>query len=174
MHEGGCLCGRLRYGVRGQPKDVINCHCRFCQRATGGAYLVETLFDKPDLTVIAGSPKVYDHVSEGSGKVIHVHFCPDCGTKLFLTFERFPEIVGVFSGTFDDTNWFERTAETRLHFFLECAQDGTVLPAGEPVYPAHYWQGEGVPSTPQVFDAPVVVDEDVRRAAIAFGKTNRG
>lgn len=167
-HEGGCLCGAVRYRVRGEPMDVILCHCRFCQRATGSAYLVETLFERERLEVIVGKPAVYDHVSAGSGKCVHVNFCRECGTKVFLAFERFPKTCGVFSGTFDDPGWFPRTPANSLHFFLTEAQDGTVLPAGTPVYPRHYWHAEGVPSVPQVFDAHTAVTPTVRAASETF------
>ncbi len=106
-HEGGCLCGAIRYSVKTPPARVTFCHCRFCQRATGSDYLVEPIFEKPALEVIAGKPKTYSHRSEGSGKIVDIHFCAVCGTKLFLTFERFPEVVGLYGGTFDDPNWFE-------------------------------------------------------------------
>lgn len=169
-HEGGCLCGAVRYRVLGDPMDVIYCHCRFCQRATGGAYLVETLFARNNLAVIGERPKVYDHISSGSGKLVHANFCEICGTKVFLAFERFPNKVGVFSGTFDDPGWFRRTSSNSLHFFLTEAQDGTVLPAGFDVYPRHYWYGDSVPSAPQVFEAHTVVTPEVRAASEAFAR----
>ena len=90
MNEGGCLCGKVRYHVTTEPSDVINCNCSFCQRCTGAAYMVETLFAKEALAVTHGATKVYEHISEGSGKTVYVNFCADCGTKLFLTFDRFP------------------------------------------------------------------------------------
>jgi hypothetical protein len=86
---------RLRYDVQSHPTRVTICHCKFCQRATGSAYLVEPIFDQSDFAVTRGEAKVYEHRSEGSGKRVYVHFCATCGTKLFLTFERFADVVGV-------------------------------------------------------------------------------
>jgi hypothetical protein len=162
MHIGRCLCGEIEFSVEGQPNDVINCHCNFCQRATGSAYLVETLFDKENFHLMRGTPIVYDHVSEGSGKTIQVHFCGKCGTKTHMLFERFPASVGVYSGTFDEKDWFERNTLNALHFFLCTAPKGTVLPAGFQVFDAHYWESEGVASIPQVFDTNTLVTEELR------------
>ena len=53
---GGCLCGKLRYEVTTDPLWVTICFCSFCQRATGGAYMVEPVFNKADLSVVAGAP----------------------------------------------------------------------------------------------------------------------
>ncbi len=136
-HEGGCLCGAVRYAVKSDPTRVTICHCRFCQRATGSGYLVEPIFGKTDLEIIAGTPRVYHHRSTGSGKMVDVHFCDTCGTKLYLSFERFTEVVGVYGGTFDDPNWFERSAKNSRHIFLSVAQHGSVIPAGIDCYEQH-------------------------------------
>ena len=126
-HEGGCLCGSTRYSVKTQPMRVTICHCRFCQRATGSAFLVEPIFGKSDLTLTAGEPKIYRHRSEGSGKIVNVHFCANCGTKLFLSFERFADVVGVYGGTFDDpTFWY--TPER--YVFARTKPDWLQIPEG--------------------------------------------
>lgn len=162
MHFGRCLCSELEFSVDGPPCDVINCHCEFCQRATGSAYLVETIFEKDHFALQSGEPRVYQHTSAGSGKQIHIHFCTRCGTKTHMTFDRFPTIVGVFSGTFDEKDWFERTKANTLHFFLSAAPKGTVLPAGYEIYDAHYWQSDGVASEPLVFDVHTLVTEELK------------
>jgi hypothetical protein len=160
MQEGGCLCGAIRYGVTSPPMRVTICHCRFCQRATGSAFLVEPIFAKSDFAVISGQPKVYRQRSAGSGKMVDVHFCGDCGTKLFLTFERFPDAVGVYGGTFDDPNWFERSAAKTRHIFVGVAQRGTVIPAGIKYYEAHATTNDGEPIESRIFDAPHVIGPD--------------
>jgi len=35
---GGCLCGRVRYECSADPLFMGHCHCRDCQKASGGAY----------------------------------------------------------------------------------------------------------------------------------------
>jgi hypothetical protein len=80
------------------------------------------LFTRADIKTVSGDPKIYRHRSEGSGKIVNVNFCAACGTKLFQTFERYPDLVGVFAGTFDDPNWFERSPATCRHIFTRSAQ----------------------------------------------------
>jgi len=153
-HEGGCLCGGIRYSVKTDPMRVTICHCRFCQRATGSAFLVEPIFGKSDFTLTAGEPTIYQQRSEGSGKIVNIHFCARCGTKLFLSFERFAEVVGVYGGTFDNPDWFERSAKNSRHIFLSVAQRGTVIPAGIDCYDQHTMTNDGQPIKPTVFAEP--------------------
>ncbi len=35
---GGCMCGAVRYECSAAPMFMGNCHCRDCQRASGGGY----------------------------------------------------------------------------------------------------------------------------------------
>ena len=151
-HEGGCLCGAIRYETLTAPSRVTVCHCSFCQRATGAAYMVQPVFDDVDLRLLAGAPRVYDAVSAGSGKVIHVHFCAECGTKLWLSFERFPGKLGLYAGTFDEPCWFDIAPDTSKHIFLGEARRDTVIPPGIPTFAAHVLSKDGTPLTPVVYD----------------------
>ena len=158
--EGGCLCSAVRFAVAAPPQRVTVCHCRFCQRATGGAYMVEPIFEKSDLTVTQGVAKCYDHRSAGSGKIVHVHFCADCGTKLWLTFERFPEAAGVYAGTFDQPDWFAIGPETSKHIYLGMARPDTVIPPGLPTFVEHATMLDGTPQVARVFHVPHRIAED--------------
>jgi hypothetical protein len=158
LNHGGCLCGALRFATRANPLRVTMCHCKFCQRATGSAYMVEPIFEKTSLEITTGTPATYTLTSAGSGKQVTIHFCATCGTKLFLAFERFPEIFGVYGGTFDDPNWFARTPKTTRHIFLSSAQAGTIIPAGVKAYAEHAMGNDGTPLAPMIFEAPHVID----------------
>ncbi|KAA9010492.1 GFA family protein [Histidinibacterium aquaticum] len=151
---GGCLCGALRYEVTAPPVRVTFCHCRFCQRATGAPYFMEPIFEEEAFTFTAGTPRLYEHRSEGSGKMILAHFCETCGTKLVYTFERFPGLLGIFGGTFDDPDWIKWDGENAKHIFLQTALAGTVLPSGVPTYIRHATTNDGVPEEATIFDHP--------------------
>ncbi len=150
-HEGGCLCGNVRYETLAAPVRVTICFCRFCQRATGSAGMVEPIFERPVHRVTFGKPVRYELQSGGSGKRITVNFCATCGTKLHLEFERFPDVIGVYAGTFDDPNWFARTPANTKYIFLDSAQDGTVVPPGFNTFQEHAMHNDGTPIEPQVF-----------------------
>ena len=36
--KGGCLCGRVRYEIAGDPLAVVTCHCTHCQKQSGAAF----------------------------------------------------------------------------------------------------------------------------------------
>jgi hypothetical protein len=159
LNQGGCLCGAVRYAASSEPVRVTYCHCKFCQRATGSAYMVEPIFRKADLEIISGQPARYSQASEGSGKRVTVNFCAICGTKLYLDLERFPEIFGVYGGTFDEPNWFERTPQMSKHIFLDVAQNGTVIPAGFSTFRQHAMLNDGTPVEPITFGQPHTIGE---------------
>lgn len=154
-HDGGCLCGAVRYVARGEPVRVTICHCSFCQRITGSAFLVEPIFNRQDVTFAAEAARAFEHRSDGSGKRVTVHFCERCGAHLILSFERFPDVVGLFGGTFDDPNWFDRSKGR--HIFIRSAQKGVVLPANVELYEAHAIAPDGTPNTPMVLAGPLTV-----------------
>lgn len=148
--QGGCLCGALRYQVSTAPLWVTACYCTFCQRATGAQGLIEPIFDIGAFSVTAGTPKVYAHLSGGSGKTVLVHFCDQCGTKSHLTFERWPDKLGVFAGTFDDPGWFEFTSDNSKFIFVDEAKRGTLVPAGFRTFREHATTVDGLPLDPVI------------------------
>ncbi len=146
--EGGCLCGNVRFQVMATPYFVAVCSCTFCQRLTGSDYNVESMFREAVFALTGAAPAVYTHVSEGSGLPVHIHFCSRCGTSLFLRPDRFPDCVGVFSGVFDDPNWFDRNPETTEDFFVAEAPRGMMIPAGYNTYTGHAKALDGSDNVP--------------------------
>lgn len=150
--EGGCLCGNIRYAVHEKPSRITICHCRFCQKATGSAYMVEPIFAKSAQSLLMGVPKTYNQRSAGSGKMVHIHFCGECGTKLWLSFERFPDVIGIYAGTFDDQCWFDIDPVASKHIFLSAARGDTIVPAGLPTFCEHATTNDGTAEPVTVHD----------------------
>jgi hypothetical protein len=75
---GGCLCGSVRFEVRGALRDVLICHCLFCQRMHThvGAYAACA---PPDLRIISSRTLRWHRSSPG----VRRGFCRKCGSSLF-------------------------------------------------------------------------------------------
>lgn len=157
VHEGGCLCGDIRYKTIAEPLRVTICHCTFCQRSTGSAFLVEPIFRKHDVLFSGVAPQIYDHRSDTSQKRVTLNFCSRCGTKLYLDLERFPGVLGLCGGTFDDPNWFDRSPDRCRHIFTRSAQKGVVLPPRINTFREHALQLDGTPNKPVVLQHALIV-----------------
>ena len=151
VHEGGCLCGGVRYKTTAEPQRVTICHCTFCQRFTGTAFLVEPIFRTINVLFSGETLGIYHHESDRSNKRVTLNFCRICSTTLSLDFEQFPGILGLCGGTFDDPNWFDRTQGKCRHIFTRSAQKGVLLPPGIDTYETHVAQLDGTPNEPTVF-----------------------
>jgi hypothetical protein len=43
LHQGGCLCGAVRYRITRQPVAMTRCHCRSCRLASGSPVMAWTV-----------------------------------------------------------------------------------------------------------------------------------
>ena len=80
--SGGCVCGAIRYEVSAEPIVMFNCHCRDCQKTTGGPYTPVFYVPAKAFKITKGSPKYYKTTSEMGGHNER-GFCPECGSRLF-------------------------------------------------------------------------------------------
>jgi len=97
---GGCLCGRVRYTLSGEPVFSGLCHCRNCQRYTGSAF--ETVVAYPAASVsVQGELKTYNDTGD-SGQPVYRRFCPNCGSGVIAEAAMLPGMTLVLTGTLDD------------------------------------------------------------------------
>jgi hypothetical protein len=105
--EGGCLCGRARYRIKGEPLAALACHCRDCQYLSGGAEANVVAYPRDRFRLLAGEERVYRSTA-ASGTGVWRSFCPSCGTPLFAGNDAHPEVVSIKVGTLDDPGGFRR------------------------------------------------------------------
>ena len=94
-HAGGCLCGAVRYRVRGRLRPVINCHCNQCRRWSGHV-VAATAAGRDRLDVEDGGLLRWFESSPG----IRRGFCGRCGSSLFWD-ESGSAQVSIMAGTLD-------------------------------------------------------------------------
>jgi hypothetical protein len=95
---GGCQCGAVRFRIDVAPRQASLCHCRMCQKATGGLFGPYASFPTAALSWTRGRRKSFQ-----SSDFIARGFCGDCGTP--LTFEAASgegNNIGLIIGAFDD------------------------------------------------------------------------
>jgi hypothetical protein len=104
---GGCACGAIRYECTAEPTSMFKCHCRDCQRATGGAFSCVVIVSANSFKFTHGTPRYHFTQSAGIGQ--HKRgFCAECGSRLTggENPEGTTEIVGINAGSLDDPSWF--------------------------------------------------------------------
>ena len=77
-----CSCRKLRVTCAGDPIKISMCHCLECQRRTGSTYGIAAFFARKDVEA-NGDFRTYRRGSD-SGFAVNLHFCPDCGSTVFL------------------------------------------------------------------------------------------
>lgn len=118
---GGCQCGRIRYAVELDGDDAYLCHCRMCQRATGG--VAAALKQVPrDAVTWAREPDRYR-----SSPIARRGYCRDCGTP--LTFEGDgSDGLDLTVGSFDDPSRLRPVS----HCGIESRHEGWLDTSGLP------------------------------------------
>ncbi|MEH6405191.1 MAG: GFA family protein [Sneathiella sp.] len=103
--KGGCACGAIRFEISGNPEFSIQCHCRKCQRATGGGHSSIIAFASEGVT-FTGEIKQFPQNSD-IGSITYSGFCSNCGSPLTSKTERFPDRLYIHAATFDDPSKFK-------------------------------------------------------------------
>lgn len=126
--QGGCLCGAVRYESSSEPLAVMDCHCRSCQHASGGASATAVVVPKDAFRVLQGTPKKFTSTGD-TGKPVHRYFCEACGAPLFSEPEIAP-IIGIRAGSLDDPSWLTLTGA----LYVSEAQPWAHIDRDKPVF----------------------------------------
>ncbi len=103
---GGCQCGAVRYAIRGSRDtwECNVCHCRMCQKAGGGPFMVFVNVPRAEVERTRG-----ERASFKSSSIAARGYCRDCGTP--LTYERTADRISVAHGTLDDPSIMAPTTQ---------------------------------------------------------------
>lgn len=105
--EGGCRCGEVRFRISQAPLLTAACHCKGCQRMTGGPYSLSAAVPHAGFEVTAG-----ETVIGGVGEPAMHHHCPRCKSWVFTRPSGLP-FVNVRTPMLDDPGGLEPFVETQ-------------------------------------------------------------
>ncbi len=115
-YTGGCFCGSVRFSCSAEPAFTFYCHCSDCQRAAGSPVSVGLMVSSESFSV-QGDLQTYSSVGS-SGQEVQRHFCPKCGSGIYLETGAAPGNAFVRAGTLDDAGW----VKPQMHIFTVSKQ----------------------------------------------------
>lgn len=138
MYTGGCLCGAVRYELHHEIEAITNCHCRFCRRAHGAAFITTAFVPTAALRWVSGEGEIARHEAR--------HFCRTCATRLFNRVDALPQFTVLMVASLDDPPSLAPAShfnvESKAPWF-EILDDAPQFPSLPPAIEAMIRKGDG-------------------------------
>lgn len=132
--EGGCACGSVRYRLNRMPMITHCCHCTWCQRETGSAFVINAVIESSEVELLAGPPDVVLTPSE-SGRGQMIARCPDCKVAVWSHYPTAREAAAFIRvGTLDQP----AAITSDVHIFRSSAVPWVTLADGKPAFEEFY------------------------------------
>lgn len=112
MLRGSCLCGSVRYEIRGAVGRATHCHCSMCRKAHGAAFATYGRVERSDFALVSGAG---DIASYGSSPGVTRTFCKRCGSNLQFISDKRPTTLSLALGTLDE----DPQVQASLHIFVD-------------------------------------------------------
>ncbi len=129
-HEGGCLCGGVRYRANGSLRDITTCHCGECRRTHGGA-APYTACPDDQLELLADAGLAWIESPHSTTNAVR-GFCATRGSSLFW---KAPDrhYTAIAAGSVDEPSglhsvghiWWDARADWEVPDGLPTAGTGT-------------------------------------------------
>ena len=103
---GGCQCGAVRYACDARPVEILmfRCHCRDCQRLSGGGHCPVVFVPANRLRITRG--EIRRHQTPGMAGPHIRGFCPQCGSRVTGGEGEGSPGIGVTAASLDDPGGF--------------------------------------------------------------------
>jgi hypothetical protein len=125
---GGCLRGAVRFAAGEHVLFCVHCHCAWCRRAHGAAFVTWYGVKEIDFKLTSGVDTLRFYKSSNESER---GFCTNCGTTLFFR---------------------SSVAAGEMHIALACADDANAVgkaPSAHVFYDAHVSWIEGAEALPK-------------------------
>lgn len=108
---GGCQCGAIRFECTATADEIqmFKCHCRDCQRVSGGGHCPVVFVPAHTFRVTRG--EIRKHVTPGDVGPHIRGFCADCGSRLTGGEGEGSSGIGFTAASLDDPSIFRAQFE---------------------------------------------------------------
>lgn len=102
--EGSCHCGAVRFTVTAYaPAPYLRCYCSVCRKTAGGGGYAINLGARAETLRVEGEDQitVFHARIDGEESPAERRFCARCGSALWVSDPRWPDLVHPFAGAID-------------------------------------------------------------------------
>lgn len=102
--DGSCCCGAVRFSVEAYaPVPYLRCYCSICRKTGGGGGYAINLGGKAGTLSVEGAAhvSVFHATIDGTPSPAERVFCKLCGSALWVSDPRWPDLVHPFAGAID-------------------------------------------------------------------------
>ncbi len=100
-HQGGCLCGNVRYVLTKPLSSVVHCHCGMCRRASGALMVTWLTLPLSGFQISRG--RLHSYESSANAKR---GLCANCGTQISFWIRFSPDHIDITLGSLDNPEAF--------------------------------------------------------------------
>jgi len=97
-YQGSCLCGSVRFEIRGAIESIVYCHCSKCRKAQGSAFATNGNVNAEDFVFVSGE-KALTGYEATPGQI--KYFCQHCGSPIISKNQSIPEKIRVRLGVIE-------------------------------------------------------------------------
>ena len=126
--KGSCQCGGVTYQLLSEPKIILACHCKECQKLSTSAFSITAIVDASQVA-FRGEMAEWRRTAD-SGNVSVAKFCPGCGNRLYHFNSEEPHKLKLKPSSLSDTSIIQPMA----HIWVSQKQDWYIIPEGVAVY----------------------------------------
>ena len=96
--KGSCHCGAVRFSLQSEtPTPYQACYCSICRKTAGGGGYAINIMGNTATFKSKGRTRIYRATRGGPQR----HFCPKCGSALWLWDRRWPDWIYPFASAID-------------------------------------------------------------------------
>ena len=122
--KGSCHCGAVRFSVQSEtPYPYMYCYCSICRKTAGGGGYAINIMGKAETFKVKGRTKSYRAMRGGGER----HFCPKCGSALWLWDRRWAQWLYPFASAIDTKL---PAPKERQHVMLDSKAKWVAVPKG--------------------------------------------